>query len=85
MYVTGTFTLLCTSSMTGAHNRSATLVAPGYDHVTYPTTLRKPSPLLFDFTGDKLALASHPGLLTPAFVACSTNVGEGLVKLSHVQ
>jgi len=26
-------------------------------------------------------LASYPGLLTPAFVACSTNVGEGLVKL----
>jgi len=23
----------------------------------------------------------YPGLLTPAFVACSTNVGEGLVKL----
>jgi len=30
-------------------------------------------------------LALYPGLLTPAFVACSTNVGEGLVKLSHVQ
>ena len=29
-------------------------------------------------------LASYPGLLTPVFVACSTNVGEGLVKLSHV-
>ena len=29
-------------------------------------------------------LASYPGLLTPAFVACSTNAGEGLVKLSHV-
>jgi len=28
-----------------------------------------------------LALASYPGLPTPAFVACSTNVGEGLVKL----
>ena len=26
-------------------------------------------------------LASYPGLLTPAFVACSTNAGEGLVKL----
>ena len=25
------------------------------------------------------------GLLSPAFVACSTNVGEGLVKLSRVQ
>jgi len=24
---------------------------------------------------------SYPGLLTPAFVACSTNTGEGLVKL----
>jgi len=32
-----------------------------------------------------LGVASYPGLLTPAFVACSTNVGEGLVKLSHVQ
>ena len=29
-------------------------------------------------------LASFPGLLAPAFVACSTNAGEGLVKLSHV-
>ena len=29
-------------------------------------------------------VALYPGLLTPAFVACSTNVGEGLVKLSHV-
>jgi len=32
-----------------------------------------------------LLLASYPGLLTPAFVACSTNVVEGVVKLSHVQ
>ena len=30
-------------------------------------------------------VASYPGLLTPPFVACSTNVGEGLVKPSHVQ
>jgi len=29
-------------------------------------------------------LASYPGLLNQAFVACSTNVGEGLVKLSHM-
>ena len=29
-------------------------------------------------------IASYPGLLAPAFVACSTNAGEGLVKLSHV-
>jgi len=29
-------------------------------------------------------LASYPGLFSAAFVACSTNVGEGLVKLSHV-
>ena len=29
-------------------------------------------------------LASYPGLLTPAFVTCSTNAGESLVKLSHV-
>ena len=26
-------------------------------------------------------ITSYPGLLTPAFVACSTNTGEGLVKL----
>jgi len=26
-------------------------------------------------------IATYPGLLTPAFVACSTNAGEGLVKL----
>ena len=32
-----------------------------------------------------LRVASYPGLLTPAFVACSTNAGEGLVKLSHLQ
>jgi len=30
-------------------------------------------------------LASYPGLLAPVFVTCSTNVGGGLVKLSHVQ
>ena len=30
-------------------------------------------------------LASYPGLLTPAFVASSTNTGKGLAKLSHVQ
>ena len=29
-------------------------------------------------------LASYPGLLAPVFIACSTNAGEGLVKLSHV-
>ena len=29
-------------------------------------------------------LASYPGVLIPAFVACTTNMGEGLVKLSHV-
>ena len=38
--------------------------------------------LLQGFFGNPLA--SYPGLLTPAFVACSTNAGEGLVKLSHV-
>jgi len=32
-----------------------------------------------------LSLASYPVLLTPAFVACSTNAGEGLIKLSHMQ
>ena len=26
-----------------------------------------------------------PGLLAPAFVTCSTNAGEGLVKLRHMQ
>jgi len=29
-------------------------------------------------------LALYPGLLAPVFVACSTNAGEGLVKLSHM-
>ena len=29
-------------------------------------------------------LASYPGLLTPAFFTCSTNVGEGLVKQKDV-
>ena len=41
--------------------------------------------LLADRFFHALDLASYPGLLTPAFVACGTNVGEGLVKLSHVQ
>ena len=31
----------------------------------------------------RVMLASYPGLLAPVFVACSTNAGEGLVKLSH--
>ena len=31
-----------------------------------------------------IVVASYPDLLAPAFVACSTNVGEGLVKLSHM-
>jgi len=30
-------------------------------------------------------VASYPGRLIPAFFTCSTNVGEGLVKLSHMQ
>jgi len=30
-------------------------------------------------------VASYPGLLTPAFITCSTNMGEGLVKWSHAQ
>ena len=29
----------------------------------------------------KVAAALYPGLLTPVFVACSTNAREGLVKL----
>ena len=28
-------------------------------------------------------LASYPGLLTPAFVTCNTNTGEGLVNCSR--
>jgi len=28
-----------------------------------------------------MTTASYPGLLSPAFVTCSTNTGEGLVKL----
>ena len=30
-----------------------------------------------------VAVALYPGLLTPVFVTCSTNAGEGLVKLSR--
>ena len=43
--------------------------------------------VLRQLTEDKCecSVASYPGLLTPVFVACSTNTGEGLVKLSHVQ
>ena len=29
-------------------------------------------------------VALYPGLLTPVFVTCSINAGEGLVKLSHL-
>jgi len=29
----------------------------------------------------KARLASYPGLLTPVFVTCSTNMGEGLLGL----
>ena len=45
-----------------------------------------PRPLdhIKEVTGPDGRLASYPGLLAPAFVACSTNAGEGLVKLSHV-
>ena len=39
-------------------------------------------PLLYKYC--YVTIASYPGLLTPAFVACGTNAGEGLVKLSHV-
>jgi len=28
-----------------------------------------------------VTVATYPGLLTPLFVACSTNAGEGLVRL----
>jgi len=31
--------------------------------------------------GWDVLLASYPGLLTPVFVACSTNTGEGLVEV----
>jgi len=42
--------------------------------------------LVTDYTGiePRIHIAPYPGLLTPAFVTCSTNAGEGLVKLSHV-
>jgi len=43
-----------------------------------------PLNFLFNQTYCAYAVASYPGLLAPAFVACSTNAGEGLVKLSHV-
>jgi len=32
-------------------------------------------------TAHTMTVASYPGLLTPEFVTCSTNMGEGLVKL----
>jgi len=31
------------------------------------------------------SITLYPGLLTPVFVTCSINAGEGLVKLSDVQ
>ena len=46
--------------------------------------LRRGQPLNYNYTFPASLLASYPGLLTPAFVACNTNAGEGLVKLSHV-
>jgi len=33
--------------------------------------------------GSAHVVALYPGLLAPAFVTCSTNAGEGLVKLSR--
>jgi len=48
------------------------LLAPMESHIYYQETI------------STAKLASYPGLLAPAFVACSTNAGEGLVKLSHV-
>ena len=41
---------------------------------------------LVTYTGiePRVHIASYPGLPPPAFVACSTNTGEGLVKLSHM-
>jgi len=52
--------------------------------VPLPPTCRAPQ-----WTGSSTrctgSLASYPGLLAPAFVACSSiNAGKGLVKLSHV-
>jgi len=43
--------------------------------------------VLRQLTEDKCecSVTSYPGFLTPVFVACSSNAGEGLVKLSHVQ
>jgi len=38
-----------------------------------------------DDSEQALLVASYTGLFAPAFVACSTNVGEGLIKLRHVQ
>jgi len=40
--------------------------------------------ILEEYGGRVFLLASYTGLLAPAFVACNTNAGEGLVKLSHV-
>jgi len=40
--------------------------------------------ILEEYGGRVFLLASYTGLLAPAFVACSTNAGEGLVKLSHM-
>jgi len=47
--------------------------------------LSRPRPLLYCPYALKLHVASYPGLPAPAFVVCSTNAGEGLVKLSHMQ
>jgi len=42
--------------------------------------VRAPTQCLMHLAGSLV-----PGLLTPPFVTCNTNAGEGLVKLSHVQ
>jgi len=34
-----------------------------------------------DSKQEGVSLASYPGLLTPVFVTCSTNMGEGLLEL----
>ena len=58
---------------------SASVCGCGQWHIHYNSSMSVAS-----YPG-LLTPASYPGLLSPVFVACSTNVGEGLVKLSHIQ
>jgi len=63
------------------HTHTRTHIPHHTPHHIHHTTYTTPHT---DQHSSSALLASYPGLLTPAFVTCSTNAGKGLVNLSHV-